>query len=54
MDNNEENTDMKLWCHFTPMMWECGDSDDLGNCEEWYTCKHCGCTKDTSGHLIKD
>lgn len=39
-------------CHNTFMEWEAGDSDDLGNYEEWFICRHCGCVKDMDGKVV--
>lgn len=39
-------------CHFTPMKYETGDSNDLGDFEEWFICNHCGCVKDLSGNVV--
>jgi hypothetical protein len=33
-------------CHRKPMKYCAGDSDDLGNFEEWFECDYCGHTKD--------
>lgn len=41
-------------CHFTPMQFECGDSNDVGDCECWFICRHCGCIKDAdTGEVVK-
>lgn len=39
------NVNFPPHCHFKLMEWQCGDSDDLGNCEEWVECSVCGHTK---------
>ena len=41
-------------CHFTLMYWECSDSEDGYNSEEWFTCKYCGCVKDENGKVIME
>lgn len=41
-------SELRLMCHFRPMTYEVGDSDDTGRYEEWFECSFCGHTKTVS------